>query len=167
MRPHSPKTFFRNLHFQRTLKKQCKATGCEFYFTSISDLNTLGTDIPHQKGHGENLRNTRELADAIKEYNLEEYKDVLKGDHWLCPIGLHAWNRPDLTWWFNGDEGRWVELHPSPYQHLDWVHNHNQNVTEEQKKLIDTTVKAKTDDYKETIANISKTVNWNRTYRGF
>mgnify|MGYP003325411943 CR=1 FL=1 len=45
-----------------SLKKSTKFYG---YFTSISDIKTLGTDIPHQKGHGENLRNTPELADAF------------------------------------------------------------------------------------------------------
>ena len=48
-----------------------------------------------------------------------------------------------------------------------WVHQYNQNLTVEQENLIDTTNNAKTNDYKETIANITKTVNWNRDYRGF
>ena len=160
--------FLHTLHAIELTKGLLESTGCEFYFTSISNLNTLGTDIPHQSGHGENLRNTPELANGIEEFGLKEYSDVLKGDHWLCPIGIHAWNRPDLQWWFENEQGnKWVELHPSPNQHLDWVHNHNQNVTKEQENLIDTTNSAKTNDYKETIANITRTVDWDRKYRGF
>ena len=145
-----------------------ESTGCEFHFTSISDINTLGTDIPHQKGHGENLRNTPQLANAFEEYSLQDYKHILEGDHWLEPLGIHAWNRPNLSWWFEEDNGdKWLELHPSPEQHLSWVHQYNQNLTVEQENLIDTTNNAKTNDYKETIANITKAVNWNREYRGF
>ena len=98
----------------------------------------------------------------------DRYKHILKGKHWLEPLGLHAWNRPELSWWFEEDNGdKWLELHPSPTQHLSWVHTHNQFLTQEQKNLIDTTNSAKTNDYKETISNITSTVKWNRTYRGF
>jgi hypothetical protein len=143
---------------------------CEYYFTSISDIKTLGTDIPHQKGHGENLRNTPELADAFTEYEVPEYRNVLQGREWLEPLGLHAWNRPNESWWFENDKGeKWIELHPSPSQHLSWVDSvlHNQILTAKQKKLIDTTMKSKTNDYKETISNITSAVQWNRNYRGF
>lgn len=160
--------FLHTLHNIELTKGLLESTGCEFHFTSISDINTLGTDIPHQKGHGENLRNTPQLANAFEEYSLQDYKHILKGDHWLEPLGIHAWNRPDLSWWFEEDNGdKWLELHPSPEQHLSWVHQYNQNLTVEQENLIDTTNNAKTNDYKETIANITKTVNWNREYRGF
>ncbi len=160
--------FLHTLHNIQLTKGLLESTGCEFYFTSISDINTLGTDIPHQKGHGENLRNTPELADAITEYDIFLYKDILKGKHWLEPLGIHAWHRPDLSWWFENEQGeKWLELHPSPMQHLSWVHSHNQFLTEEQKNLIDTTTSAKTNDYKETIANITSTVKWDRKYRGF
>ena len=67
-----------------------KDTNCKFYFTSISNLETLGTDIPHQKGHGENLRNTPELADAFKEFNLEQYRYVLEGPEWLESFHLSS-----------------------------------------------------------------------------
>ena len=68
--------FLHTLNNIQLTKGLLESTGCEFYFTSISDINTLGTDIPHQKGHGENLRNTPELADALEEYDLLEYISI-------------------------------------------------------------------------------------------
>lgn len=160
--------FLHTLNYIQLAKGLLESTGCEFYFTSISDLKTLGTDIPHQKGHGENLRNTPELADAFQEYNLEEYRHILQGKHWLCALGLHAWNMPNESWWFTDDQGnKWIELHPSPSQHLSWVKDHNQIPSLDQENLIDSVNALKSDDYKDTIAKISQNVNWDRTYRGF
>ena len=146
-----------------------KDTNCKFYFTSISNLETLGTDIPHQKGHGENLRNTPELADAFKELDLEQYRYVLEGPEWLESLGLHAWNRPDSSWWFEENGEKWLELHPSPIQHLSFCQSYlSHNLSEQTQNMIDTVIDCKTNDYKETIKNITslQLANWDRSYRG-
>ena len=65
------------------------------------------------------------------------------------------------------DGNKWLELHPSPDQHLSWVKDHNQIPSLDQENLIDKVNYLKSDDYKETIAKISQNVQWDRTYRGF
>ena len=58
---------------------------------------------------------------AWEEYDLQDYKYIFDKEHWLEPTGLYAWNRPDQQWWFEGDNGeKWIELHPSPEQHLNY-----------------------------------------------
>ena len=147
-----------------------KSTKCKFFMTSISKLNTLGSDIPHQDGHGENIRNNPKLSNAWEEFGLQEYSKIFEEDHWLQPIGLHGWNRPDLSWWFTDDSNnKWVELHPSPQQHLSWLQsNLSQELTDEQQNMIDTVVDCKTNDYIETIKTITsmQIANWDRSYRG-
>jgi len=148
-----------------------KSTGCNFLFTSINKLETLGTDIPHQAGHGENLRNTPELANAWDEYELQDYKYIFDEDYWLEPIGLYAWYRKDYSWWFtNKNNEKWIELHPSPIQHLNWVmDNLSHNLNQQQQYMIDSINNVKTDDYKETIKNITnlQLEGWDRNYRGY
>lgn len=148
-----------------------KSTGCNFMFTSINNLETLGTDIPHQKEQGENLRNTPELANAWDEYGLQEYKYIFDEDYWLEPVGLYAWFRQDYSWHFRDKDGnKWIELHPSPIQHLNWVmDNLSHNLDQHQQIMIDNINNVKTDDYKETIKNITnlKIESWDRTYRGY
>ena len=64
---------------------------------------------------------------------------------------------------------KWVELHPSPQQHLSWLQsNLSQELTDEQQNMIDTVVDCKTNDYIETIKTITsmQIANWDRSYRG-
>tara|TARA_B100000927_G_scaffold169122_1_gene136302 strand:+ start:3890 stop:4726 length:837 start_codon:yes stop_codon:yes gene_type:complete len=147
-----------------------KSKGCKFYFTSIGKLETLGTDIPHQAGHGENLRNTPELSNAWEEYDLQDYKYIFDKEHWLEPIGLYAWNRPDQQWWFEGDNGeKWIELHPSPEQHLNYcVDNLSHKLNDKSENALNTVNSVKKENYKDTIKNITnlKIEGWDREVRG-
>ena len=103
----------------------------------------------------------------MTNFNLEQYRYVLEGPEWLEPLGLHAWNSPEHSWWFEENGEKWVELHPSPTQHLSFVQSYlNQNLDDTTKKMIDTVIECKTNDYKQTIKNITKLVNWDRSYRG-
>ena len=108
--------FLHTLNYIQLTKGLLESTGCEFYFTSISDLKTLGTDIPHQKGHGENLRNTPNLQTHSQEYNLEEYRHILQGKTLaLCfRSSCLEYAQMKVGGLLMTQGNKWIELHPCP-----------------------------------------------------
>jgi len=102
-------------------------TGCTWLMTSAAKIDALGNDIPDPM-HGEMITkkdNSYSIWNDAEYQKFEAYKSAIWGkyqEHWLEPVGSFAWSIPDKQWTFLGhDNEPWVELHPSPVQHLEFV----------------------------------------------
>lgn len=100
-----------------------KSIGCIWYMTSVSEWTKLGSDLAFTRGRGTNVPvDLRDHSPRFLPYVKVIWED--HKDHWLEPIALHATKTPELYWYFNNAQRpgeRYLELHPSPEQHLLWL----------------------------------------------
>jgi len=104
-----------------------ESTGCTWLMTSMSDLPKLGNDILNDSyGDALTLENPDYTIWEDPEYEkFLFYKDAIWGkyaEHWLDPIGPHAWKQDMLSWAFESDDGKSLrDMHPSPRQHISYI----------------------------------------------
>jgi len=98
-----------------------KTTNCQWYMTSIKNIELLGTDI--KGGVDDEFEKGKESIE--KDFpRLKFYIDKIWKEnktHWLYPIQTHSEENTELGIWFLYDGVPWLDKHPSPSQHADWL----------------------------------------------
>ena len=144
------------------------STQCTWHMTSIGDFRKMCTDIPNAQD--ENISDQSDIFKSKPE--LKIYQSVLEHKNWLEPLGTYSWKQQDNSYEFESDHGKWLEVHPSHKQHLDYAENViNLDVDLTQYKK---TVSNKIQEIKLNESNflsfqdqVSKAVNHEPVYRGF
>jgi hypothetical protein len=144
------------------------STQCTWYMTSIGDFAKMCTDIPN--AHDENISDQDNIYNSKPE--LEIYKSVLEHPNWLEPIGTYSWKHQNDSYEFDGDNGKWLEVHPSHKQHFnyaDQIVNLDIDLTEYKNKISNTIedIKLNESNFLTFQEEVSKAVKHEPMYRGF
>ena len=128
---YEPAYFMHTLNNIALVQGILKASGCQWYMTSMGDIREMGSDMRDKDGYGEKTNLVNGVKKAEKKVawailpDLEIYDSAIWGDHeehWLQPMELFCQSCSDLTYDFvDFDGSRFVDLHPSPAQHLGWI----------------------------------------------
>lgn len=132
------KTFFYEpAYFMHTLNNivlvqgLLEASGCQWYMTSMGDVREMGKDMRDKTGYGEKTtlvvnhkkgaeHSAWEILPDLKVYDKAIWDNY--ADHWLMPMELFCQTCPELTYDFvDWDGSKFIDLHPSPAQHLGWI----------------------------------------------
>ena len=145
-----------------------ESVGCEWYMTSIGDFKKMCTDIPNATD--ENISDQDNIYKSKPEF--EVYRSVLEHPKWLEPIGTFSWKNENDSYEFEGDNGTWLEVHPSHKQHLDYaehVINLNLDFTKYKSEVSNKIEKIKLNEsnFLTFQEEVSKAVHHEPMYRGF
>jgi hypothetical protein len=128
---YEPAFFMHTLNNISLVQGMLKASGCQWYMTSMGDIREMGGDMRDKAGYGEKTDLVTKAKNSEKKTawailpDLEIYDDPIwkeHKEHWLQPMELFCQTCPELTYDFvdfNGE--KFIDLHPSPAQHLCWI----------------------------------------------
>ena len=145
-----------------------ESTDCKWYMTSIGDFKKMCTDIPNATD--ENISDQDNIYKSKPEF--EVYRSVLEHKNWLEPIGTFSWKNEKDSYEFEGDNGTWLEVHPSHKQHLSYAEeiiNLDIDFTNYKKEITEKieTIKINESNFLTFQEQVSKAVKHEPMYRGF
>jgi hypothetical protein len=145
-----------------------ESTDCKWYMTSIGDFKKMCTDIPNATD--ENISDQDNIYKSKPEF--EVYRSVLEHKNWLEPIGTFSWKNEKDSYEFEGDNGTWLEVHPSHKQHLSYAEeiiNLDIDFTNYKKEITEKieTIKLNESNFLTFQEQVSKAVKHEPMYRGF
>jgi len=128
---YEPAYFMHTLNNISLVQGMLKSAGCQWFMTSMGDIREMGSDMRDKDGYGEKTnivagaKNTGKKAAWAILPDLEIYDAAIwqeNLDHWLQPMELFCQTCPELTYDFvDFDGSKFIDLHPSPAQHLAWL----------------------------------------------
>jgi hypothetical protein len=136
--------------------------------TSIGDFKKMCTDIPNATD--ENISDQDNIYKSKPEF--EVYRSVLEHKNWVEPIGTFSWKNEKDSYEFEGDNGTWLEVHPSHKQHLSYAEeiiNLDIDFTNYKKEITEKieTIKLNESNFLTFQEQVSKAVKHEPMYRGF
>jgi hypothetical protein len=145
-----------------------ESTDCKWYMTSIGDFKKMCTDIPNATD--ENISDQDNIYKSKPEF--EVYRSVLEHKNWVEPIGTFSWKNEKDSYEFEGDNGTWLEVHPSHKQHLSYAEeiiNLDIDFTNYKKEITEKieTIKLNESNFLTFQEQVSKAVKHEPMYRGF
>lgn len=129
---YEPAYFMHTLNHVSLTQGLLQASGCEWYMTSMSDLRNMGSDMRESEFYGEKTDLTNNYKDTDDKLawkilpDLRVYEPTIwdrYADNWLTPFETFCQSCPELTYKFTDSKGapNFLDLHPSPSQHLMWL----------------------------------------------
>lgn len=144
---YEPAYFMHTLNHISLTQGFLQAVGCNWYMTSMGDIREMGSDMRDKNGYGEKTALVNKHRKGDSKTGWEIMPDLVIYDkaiwqnyseHWLMPLELYCQTCTDLTYGFvDSDATKFVDLHPSPAQHIGWVAQELKDKLQLSNKMID------------------------------
>tara|TARA_B110000503_G_scaffold86254_1_gene131346 strand:- start:379 stop:1236 length:858 start_codon:yes stop_codon:yes gene_type:complete len=110
---HEPAYLYETLNYISAAQQLLENTNCNWFMTSMGDIQKLNTDLPQIIIGYENEDSSNKIFDEFTNYIKPIFED--KKSNWIVPIGSFC-NREEDYWNING-----IDPHPHPFAQVRWL----------------------------------------------